>query len=239
MLPTSPSSSWTAPERWAVLIASSYYHSPGERPRRICGRARRFVSIRSSFPTGFEGTGQCFVTLENKGRLRGCIGNMVANGPFYEAVIRNAVSACKDGRFVRNPVTAAELEHLDIEISYLTPMKRVHDVEKIIIGRHGLMITLGFRRGVLLPQVAGRRGWTREGVLGADVPQSGSTARRLETTRRRIILFRGGGLRRNGVGRRADSRTRLIVSVEASVAGAIGGLSRQCGSRWHDIGDWF
>ena len=109
--------------------------------------------------------GACFVTLENHDQLRGCIGNMVADGPLYKAVIRNAVSACRDRRFAHNPVTAAELDQLDIEISYLTPMKRIEKTEEIIVGRYGLMMALGQRRGVLLPQVAARRGWTREEFL--------------------------------------------------------------------------
>jgi AmmeMemoRadiSam system protein B/AmmeMemoRadiSam system protein A len=109
--------------------------------------------------------GACFVTLENHGRLRGCIGNMISQGPLYQAVIRNAVSACHDGRFVQEPVTAEELDELDIEVSYLTPMKRLRRSDEIIVGRHGLHISLGGRRGVLLPQVAYERGWTRETFL--------------------------------------------------------------------------
>ncbi len=117
--------------------------------------------------------GACFVTLENHGRLRGCIGNMKAQGPLYEAVIRNAVSACQDQRFVSNPVTADELDQLDIEISYLTPLKRVDNIKDIIIGQHGLWILRGFRRGVLLPQVAYERGWTREEFLSQTCRKAG------------------------------------------------------------------
>ncbi len=109
--------------------------------------------------------GTCFVTLQNRGALRGCIGNMVAEEPLHQAVIRYAVEACKDFRFVDNPVTAKELDALDIEISYLTPMKRIAKTDEIIVGRHGLHIALGGRRGVLLPQVAYERGWTREEFL--------------------------------------------------------------------------
>ncbi len=109
--------------------------------------------------------GACFVTLENHGRLRGCIGNMTADGPLYEAVIRNAISACQDRRFVNNPVTAEELNELHVEISYLTPMRQVKSTDEIVVGRHGLMISTLARRGVLLPQVAYERGWTREEFL--------------------------------------------------------------------------
>lgn len=124
-------------------------------------------------PAAVRADGACFVTLENHGQLRGCIGNMTAEGPLYQAVIRNAVSACKDYRFVDNPVTAGELDQLHIEISYLTPMKRVARPEEIVIGRHGLLISLGPQRGVLLPQVAYERGWTREEFLAQTCHKAG------------------------------------------------------------------
>ena len=142
----------------------------------LLGIARRTVSAHlkgektpdvdaDKLSPALRAEGACFVTLQNAGRLRGCIGNMIAAGSLYQAVIQNAVSACKDHRFVNDPVTARELDELDIEISYLTPMKRVVDTDEIVVGRHGLLIELGARRGVLLPQVAYQRGWTRAEFL--------------------------------------------------------------------------
>ena len=117
-------------------------------------------------PEGVKRAGACFVTYKNAGALRGCIGNMVASGPLYESVMHNAVNACEDHRFVSDPITASELQkRIDIEISYLTPMEPVSKIEEVIIGRHGLLITLRGYRGVLLPQVASERGWTREQFL--------------------------------------------------------------------------
>ncbi len=116
-------------------------------------------------PDKLRADGACFVTLQNNNRLRGCIGNMMAVGPLYEGVISNAVSACRDQRFVNDPVTAKELDDLHIEISYLTPLKEVKKIEEIVVGQHGLFITDQWRRGVLLPQVAYERGWTREQFL--------------------------------------------------------------------------
>ena len=130
------------------------------------------VDVEKLSPT-LRSKGACFVTLENGGRLRGCIGNMVAVGPLHEAVVRNAVLACQDGRFVENPVTAGELESLHIEVSYLTPMKRVKDPGEIVVGRHGLLIALGDRRGVLLPQVAYERGWSRDEFLAQTCLKAG------------------------------------------------------------------
>ena len=127
----------------------------------------------ATLPEAVRNKGACFVTLQNHGQLRGCIGNMVATGPLYESVIRNAVSACQDQRFVHQPVTADELEELDLEISYLTPMKPVENIEEIIVGQHGLLISLGYNRGVLLPQVAYERGWTRAEFLAQTCRKAG------------------------------------------------------------------
>ncbi len=123
------------------------------------------VADAEKLPAGVRRDAACFVTLENHGQLRGCIGNMVARGPLYQAVIDNASEACRDYRFVDNPVTARELDQLHIEISYLTPMKRIGSIDEIVVGRDGLHITLGRQRGVLLPQVAYERGWTRQEFL--------------------------------------------------------------------------
>lgn len=120
----------------------------------------------ASVPEPLKQDGACFVTLQNRGNLRGCIGNVEAIDPLYAAVIRNAIHACQDPRFTLEPVTAREVPQLHIEISRLTPMKPIKDTHEIIVGRHGLLISLGGRRGLLLPQVAYERGWTREQFLG-------------------------------------------------------------------------
>ncbi len=137
---------------------------------------KRAAVEAEQLPPGARGDGACFVTLENHGQLRGCIGNMIADGPLHQAVIRNAISACQDFRFVDNPVTVKELDQLHIEISYLTPMKRVKSPDEIVIGRHGLLITLGANRGVLLPQVAYERGWTRAEFLAETCHKAGLPA---------------------------------------------------------------
>jgi len=105
--------------------------------------------------------GAAFVTFTNSGRLRGCIGNIVADRPLYQAVIDNAVNALQDPRFVADPITLKELPDLEIEISVLTPMQRVTDLSEVVVGRDGLMVQYDGYRGLLLPQVAARYGWTR------------------------------------------------------------------------------
>ncbi|MEZ7890318.1 MAG: AmmeMemoRadiSam system protein A [Candidatus Wallbacteria bacterium] len=94
-----------------------------------------------------------FVTLHKHGELRGCIGYVEAYKPLCQTIIDMAVAAStKDPRF--EPVTSNELKELHIEISVLSPLEKIDDFSKIIIGVHGLVIKKGFRSGLLLPQVA-------------------------------------------------------------------------------------
>ncbi len=105
-----------------------------------------------------------FVTLKVRGRLRGCIGVFDPEKPLFEVVREMAVAACStDSRF--NPVTEDELKEIEVEISALTPMKRVTDLEDIEVGRHGLYVVKGLLRGVLLPQVATEHGFDRDTFL--------------------------------------------------------------------------
>ncbi len=118
----------------------------------------------STLPEKLQGEGASFVTLLNRGNLRGCIGNMVANGPLWESVVHNSAAACEDYRFKKNPITTGEVGELEIEVSYLTPMKQIRP-EEVVVGRDGLLISWGRYRGVLLPQVAYERGWLRKEFL--------------------------------------------------------------------------
>jgi len=105
-----------------------------------------------------------FVTLKKAGQLRGCIGYIEPRVPLIEAVADNARSAAlHDPRFP--PVTPEELPDISIEISALTPLEPVTDVEEIEVGRHGLVISRGPYRGLLLPQVPVEWGWDREEFL--------------------------------------------------------------------------
>ena len=105
-----------------------------------------------------------FVTLKKKGSLRGCIGFIEPVLPLYETVIRAAIyAACQDQRF--SPVTADELEELEIEISVLTVPEKIRDPLLIEVGKHGLIISQGDRRGILLPQVSVENNWSRDEFL--------------------------------------------------------------------------
>jgi AmmeMemoRadiSam system protein A len=98
-----------------------------------------------------------FVTLRIRGSLRGCIGQVEAERPLVHTVAACAAAAAlEDPRFP--PVRPAELGSLDIEVSILSPPTDINPTE-IEVGRHGLLISSGFQRGLLLPQVAVEWRW--------------------------------------------------------------------------------
>lgn len=101
-----------------------------------------------------------FVTLKKKGLLRGCIGFIEPVLPLYETVIRGSIyAACRDQRFP--PVSVGELKDLEVEISVLTPLKKIHNLRLIRVGKHGLVISKAEKKGLLLPQVAVENNWSR------------------------------------------------------------------------------
>ncbi len=108
----------------------------------------------------------CFVTLKNKGRLRGCIGQFISEMPLIELVVEMAkASATGDPRFFADPITPDELKQLDIEISVLSPLKRTDDPLSLRLGTDGIYIKSGGTSGCFLPQVATETGWSREEFL--------------------------------------------------------------------------
>jgi AmmeMemoRadiSam system protein B/AmmeMemoRadiSam system protein A len=105
-----------------------------------------------------------FVTIKENGQLRGCIGYIQAVKPLYETVKDVAKSAAvNDYRF--NPVGQDELDKLELEISVLTPLKKIRDISEIEVGKHGLYMKNGFNSGLLLPQVATENNWDKETFL--------------------------------------------------------------------------
>ncbi|MFP5204425.1 MAG: AmmeMemoRadiSam system protein B [Acidobacteriota bacterium] len=101
-----------------------------------------------------------FVTLLEKGILRGCIGYTSAVKPLYITVRDTAtLAALRDPRF--SAVTAAELPDLSYEISVLSPLRHVSDLEQIEVGRDGLLVRNGHHEGLLLPQVPVEQHWDR------------------------------------------------------------------------------
>ncbi|KPJ60728.1 MAG: hypothetical protein AMJ46_05270 [Latescibacteria bacterium DG_63] len=105
-----------------------------------------------------------FVTLRKMGELRGCIGRLMADRPLHKVISEMAVAAAtQDHRF--SPVSPPELESIDIEISVLSPMKKMTSIEDLTLGTHGILITEGARSGCYLPQVADETGWSKEEFL--------------------------------------------------------------------------
>lgn len=105
-----------------------------------------------------------FVTLKKDGHLRGCIGQVLPQGPLAETVSAVAASAAiRDPRF--KPVQAAELKDIHIEISVLSPPHRITTVDEIQVGTHGLIVRRNGASGLLLPQVATEQGWGRDAFL--------------------------------------------------------------------------
>ena len=105
-----------------------------------------------------------FVTLHKRGKLRGCIGFVVAGKPLIHTVAEAAQSsAFGDPRFPA--LEQQELQEIDIEISVLSPMRRIESVDEIQVGVHGIMLRNGFRSGLLLPQVATEYNWDRDTFL--------------------------------------------------------------------------
>jgi uncharacterized protein len=104
-----------------------------------------------------------FTTLYHRGILRGCVGHVVPRTSLYGAVAETAAAAAfEDARFPA--FTAAELPGLEVSLSILSPLELILP-EQIEVGRHGLLIRLGNRRGLLLPQVAVEHGWDRNSFL--------------------------------------------------------------------------
>lgn len=113
-----------------------------------------------------------FVSLHRGKKLRGCIGNVVPSEPLYRTTARCAVAAAtEDPRFP--PVSLEELPLVALELSVLGMPEPVHDVEAIEIGTHGLIISQGSARGLLLPQVAVQYHWNRNQFLAETCIKAG------------------------------------------------------------------
>jgi hypothetical protein len=106
-----------------------------------------------------------FVTLHKDGKLRGCIGKFHVDYELYKVVHDvSLLAAFQDNRF--SPVRIDEMDDIDIEISVLTPFKKINDVNDIELGRHGIYMLKDGRNGTFLPQVAIETGWSLVEFLG-------------------------------------------------------------------------
>jgi AmmeMemoRadiSam system protein A len=113
-----------------------------------------------------------FVTLKQAGQLRGCIGIVESARPLSDVVGEIAVKAAlEDPRFA--PMTAEELSCTTLQLSILSPLRRIHGAGEITVGTHGLLLELGTHRGLLLPQVAVEFQWGAQAFLEATARKAG------------------------------------------------------------------
>jgi AmmeMemoRadiSam system protein B/AmmeMemoRadiSam system protein A len=126
---------------------------------------KRLVPDPTALPDIFKEPLGAFVTIKIGKELRGCIGRFMPSDPLYSVVIDMAVAcAFEDSRFV--PLTKEEFNKVNIEISVLSPLKKVTDIKEIVLGKNGIYIKKGVRSGTMLPQVATEQGWTLDEFLG-------------------------------------------------------------------------
>lgn len=132
--------------------------------------------------------GGAFVTLDKRGELRGCIGTIVGIEPLYRSVATNALNAAfRDPRF--NPLAVDELAEVAIEVSVMSPITPVVNIDEIVVGRDGLILRMGMRSGLLLPQVATEYGWDREAFLNHTALKAGIPADSWRTRKATIEKF--------------------------------------------------
>jgi uncharacterized protein len=129
-----------------------------------------------------------FVSLHRRGQLRGCIGYLEAVQPLGETVREMAAAAAfQDPRF--RPLGREELADLEVEISVLSPMQLVNNIDQIQVGTHGLYIIQGRCRGLLLPQVATEYHWDRLTFLAQTCGKAGLPADAWKDPATQIYLF--------------------------------------------------
>jgi AmmeMemoRadiSam system protein B/AmmeMemoRadiSam system protein A len=129
-----------------------------------------------------------FVTLHKDGKLRGCIGHIRAQKPLIETIVEMAEAAAfRDPRFP--PVTSEELGQLKYEISVLTPLRRIKDVNDIQVGVHGIYMKRGVSSGLLLPQVATEWGWDRTTFLEHTCTKAGLPVDAWKDKKTEIYIF--------------------------------------------------
>jgi uncharacterized protein len=139
---------------------------------------RSAISLAPSSPHLAEPRG-VFTTLYSRGNLRGCIGHVFPIASLYRAVVETArAAAFDDTRF--GPLAPAELAELEVSLSVLSPLRPLAP-EEIEVGRHGLLIALGGRRGLLLPQVPVEHAWDRVTFLEQVCVKAGLPANAWQT----------------------------------------------------------
>lgn len=121
---------------------------------------KKIIGIKETDPILNQTMG-AFVTLHENNQLRGCIGNIIGEKALYLTVQDMSIaSSTEDPRF--SPLTKEEIPLIHIEISVLSPLKKIKNSDEIILGKHGVLVKNNTQGGVFLPQVANETGWTKE-----------------------------------------------------------------------------
>ncbi len=138
-----------------------------------------------------------FVTLHALGDLRGCIGYVESALPLARVVEEVAEKAAfEDPRFP--PLTPEEYPAVDVEISVLSPLRRIGSPGEVVVGSHGLLLEHGWHRGLLLPQVATEYGWDRTVFLENVARKAGLPATAWKDPSARIFIFTADIIREKG-----------------------------------------
>jgi len=141
----------------------------------LCALEQRPAPQTQIFSPALSAPRGVFTTLYLSGErgpeLRGCVGYAAAMAPLYRAVAETArAAAFDDSRFL--PVTRQEAHRLEVSLSVLSPLFPIHP-DAVEVGRHGLVVSQGSRRGLLLPQVPVEHGWDRETFLDQTCRKAG------------------------------------------------------------------
>ena len=132
----------------------------------VRGRKGTFTFEKYTLTPRLKADMGTFVTLKIRGRLRGCIGTLVAVEPLYQSVHHNAVNASlRDPRF--SPVRLDELPKLEVDVSILSAMRPIPSLKEFKIGQHGILMEKGMAGAVYLPEVAVEQGWGVEETLSS------------------------------------------------------------------------
>lgn len=170
--------------RRAVVAAAERRDFPENPLDRSAAGAFPHPELRSEVLLAPAGA---FVTLHRGSRLRGCIGQLAGHDPLVHVIASSArAAALEDPRFA--PLTSEELADIDIEISVLSPLSDISPGE-IVAGKHGLLVSRGPNRGVLLPQVAGQFQWTAQRFLEETCVKAGLDPSAWKDSETRIQAF--------------------------------------------------
>jgi AmmeMemoRadiSam system protein A len=166
--------------------------------RQLLGIARRAIeaAVRhaplalapDSFSAPLGEPAAAFVTIHERGELRGCIGLMRFEVPLWQNVREAAAAAALDDpRFL--PVDEAELPALELEVSVLEPPVELAEPDRFVAGRHGIIVERGMHRGLLLPQVATEMGWDEDRMLEAVCRKANLPADSWRDPGTRLLVF--------------------------------------------------